>query len=217
TVLTLRRCGGTPATSSPSSMICPLVGRSKPAIMRRVVVLPQPEGPRSVKNSPGGMRRSIASTATTSSKAFVSFWSATSPCTSDLEGRDGGRLAATGEAAVEEEGEREGAQREHQRHRRDRVQGGRWSAACARVQEHRDRRRACVAREVLRHDEVVERERERDRRAGNDRGSQQRQQHPPKLVARWGTEVGRGLLVLRPDRGQPAADHDHDVRDRERD
>ena len=30
----------------------PLVGRSKPAIMRSVVVLPQPDGPSIVKNSP---------------------------------------------------------------------------------------------------------------------------------------------------------------------
>ena len=33
----------------------PLVGRSKPAIMRSVVVLPQPDGPTIVKNSPGGI------------------------------------------------------------------------------------------------------------------------------------------------------------------
>ena len=33
------------ATSSPSSRIRPLVGRSKPAIMRSVVVFPQPDGP----------------------------------------------------------------------------------------------------------------------------------------------------------------------------
>ena len=36
-------------------MIRPLVGRSKPAIIRSVVVLPQPDGPSSVKNSPGGI------------------------------------------------------------------------------------------------------------------------------------------------------------------
>ena len=50
----------------------PLVGRSKPAIMRSVVVLPQPDGPTIVKNSPGGMCRSMLSTAVTSPKSFVS-------------------------------------------------------------------------------------------------------------------------------------------------
>jgi hypothetical protein len=44
-----------------------VVGRSKPAIIRSVVVFPQPDGPSSVKNSPGGMSRSMPSTATTSS------------------------------------------------------------------------------------------------------------------------------------------------------
>ena len=39
-------------TSSPSMKISPLVGSSSPAIIRSVVVLPQPEGPSSMKNSP---------------------------------------------------------------------------------------------------------------------------------------------------------------------
>ena len=55
--------------STPSSRIWPSVGRSNPAIMRRLVVLPQPEGPSSEKNSPGrhlqidpGDRREVAET-----------------------------------------------------------------------------------------------------------------------------------------------------------
>ena len=48
-----------------------LVGRSKPAIRRSVVVLPEPEGPSIVKNSPAGTSRSTPSTATTSPYAFV--------------------------------------------------------------------------------------------------------------------------------------------------
>ncbi len=39
-------------TSSPSSRIFPEVGSSSPAIIRSVVVLPQPEGPSMTKNSP---------------------------------------------------------------------------------------------------------------------------------------------------------------------
>ena len=38
--------------SSPSSRISPSGGCSKPAIIRRVVVLPQPDGPSIEKNSP---------------------------------------------------------------------------------------------------------------------------------------------------------------------
>ena len=39
-------------TSSPASRIRPEVGNSSPAIMRKVVVLPQPDGPSRQKNSP---------------------------------------------------------------------------------------------------------------------------------------------------------------------
>src|SRR6516225_3333107 len=63
TVLTLRRCGGTWDTSTPSSRIRPEVGCSKPAISRRVVVLPQPDGPSREKNSPLATVRSMLSTA----------------------------------------------------------------------------------------------------------------------------------------------------------
>ena len=51
-MFTGRLSGGSRVTSRPRSSIGPLVGRSKPPIIRRVVVLPQPDGPRSEKNSP---------------------------------------------------------------------------------------------------------------------------------------------------------------------
>ena len=57
--------GGTPLTSSPASSTVPLVGSSKPAIIRSVVVLPEPEGPSIVKNSPRPISRSIPATADT--------------------------------------------------------------------------------------------------------------------------------------------------------
>src|SRR2546428_996527 len=44
----------------------PSSGRSKPAMSRSVVVLPEPDGPSRVKNSPPGISRSTRSTATTS-------------------------------------------------------------------------------------------------------------------------------------------------------
>jgi hypothetical protein len=52
TVLTGRLNGGSAATSAPSIRICPSVARSKPAISLRVVVLPDPDAPRTVRNSP---------------------------------------------------------------------------------------------------------------------------------------------------------------------
>src|SRR5690349_184814 len=65
--------------SSPSSRMLPEVGRSKPAIIRSVVVFPQPEEPSSEKNSPPSTCRSIPSTAVTPAKRLVSSTSVTSP------------------------------------------------------------------------------------------------------------------------------------------
>src|SRR6476620_4660243 len=48
------------------SMIWPEVGVSSPATMRRVVVLPHPEGPSSAKNDPAGTSRSSDLTAANS-------------------------------------------------------------------------------------------------------------------------------------------------------
>src|SRR5262245_3108369 len=47
--------------SRPSSVTVPSVGDSKPAMTRSVVVLPQPDGPSKVRNSPGAMSRSMVS------------------------------------------------------------------------------------------------------------------------------------------------------------
>ena len=51
-MFTCRRAGGTYVTSEPCRRIRPSVGSSKPAIMRSVVVFPQPLGPSIEKNSP---------------------------------------------------------------------------------------------------------------------------------------------------------------------
>ncbi len=48
--------------SEPPSRIEPAVGRSKPATIRSVVVLPQPLGPSNEKNSPSPIERSRSST-----------------------------------------------------------------------------------------------------------------------------------------------------------
>ena len=54
-MLTSRLFGGTSVTSVPCRYTVPAVGSSKPAIIRIVVVLPQPDGPSSEKNSPSAM------------------------------------------------------------------------------------------------------------------------------------------------------------------
>src|SRR6476661_7998580 len=56
----------------------PEVGASKPPIIRSVVVLPQPDGPRRLKNSPSTTSRSMWSTATASPNILTTSTSLTS-------------------------------------------------------------------------------------------------------------------------------------------
>ena len=70
---TSRRDARRGVTSSPSIRICPEVGSSRPAIIRRVVVLPHPEGPSITKNSPPWMVNEDSRTATNSPKRFCRF------------------------------------------------------------------------------------------------------------------------------------------------
>jgi len=62
-MLTLRWAGPSVVTSRPPMKISPEVGDSSPAIMRRVVVLPQPEGPRMVVSVPRGTSKLMPLTA----------------------------------------------------------------------------------------------------------------------------------------------------------
>src|SRR3982751_3062004 len=57
-----RLYGGSFDRGLPSSRISPSVGVSNPASIISVVVLPEPEGPSSVRNSPRSMSRSRPST-----------------------------------------------------------------------------------------------------------------------------------------------------------
>src|SRR6186713_3000615 len=59
-------------TSSSPRKIWPEVGNSKPAIIRNVVVLPQPDGPSRQKNSPSATVKVESFTATKSAKALWS-------------------------------------------------------------------------------------------------------------------------------------------------
>src|SRR5512145_1373328 len=58
--------------------IWPSVGSSSPAIIRSVVLLPQPDGPTSTRNSLFGITRSNVCTATKLSQRLVIFLSTTS-------------------------------------------------------------------------------------------------------------------------------------------
>src|SRR5262245_20367267 len=57
--------------SCPASMIFPLVGSSRPATIRSVVVLPQPEAPSRAKNEPCGTVRLRWSTAVNAPNCLV--------------------------------------------------------------------------------------------------------------------------------------------------
>src|SRR5918996_3835722 len=63
---------GRSVMSSPSRRMRPSVGRSSPAIIRSIVVLPHPDGPRKEISFPGGSSRSTPSTAITSSNRLTS-------------------------------------------------------------------------------------------------------------------------------------------------
>src|SRR2546426_6128866 len=73
-MFTSRLFGGTPTTSSPRRRISPRSGSSKPATILIVVVFPQPEGPRSVMNSPSWMSSETSLTAVTLPNVFVTSW-----------------------------------------------------------------------------------------------------------------------------------------------
>src|SRR5258707_15597424 len=73
-----RSLGGTSLTTSPPMRISPAETSSSPAIIRSVVLFPQPEGPTRTTNSLSGMSRLILRTASTSSKRFTTLRNATS-------------------------------------------------------------------------------------------------------------------------------------------
>src|SRR4051794_2473525 len=58
--------------SLPASVIVPELGSSRPATIRSVVVLPQPDGPSRAKNEPRGTSRSRSRTAWKAPKCLVS-------------------------------------------------------------------------------------------------------------------------------------------------
>ena len=65
TMATWRWRGGRPSSTCPSRTMLPRLGGSRPAIIRRTVVLPQPEGPTNTSTSPSATSRERSSTART--------------------------------------------------------------------------------------------------------------------------------------------------------
>src|SRR5262245_50458005 len=88
--------------SWPARVIVPLVGDSRPATMRSVVVLPHPEGPRSAKKAPRGTSRSSERTAVKAANCLVS-WRSASPSYDD--GSAGASLPEDGASATCDIGE----------------------------------------------------------------------------------------------------------------
>src|SRR4030066_165239 len=74
-----RVCGARSVMSSPSRKTPPSVGVSRPALIRRSVVFPQPEGPRNEISLPAGSSRSTPATAVTSPKRLTRPWSFSPP------------------------------------------------------------------------------------------------------------------------------------------
>ena len=70
-MFTGRLFGGTFSIERPLIRMSPEVGSRNPAIIRMIVVLPQPEGPRIEKNAPCGTAKETPSTAVVPSKRLV--------------------------------------------------------------------------------------------------------------------------------------------------
>ena len=82
---------------------------------------------------------------------------------------------------------------------------------------HRYRLARRARRQERRDHEVVDRTGEHHHHAGEDRRTEQWQQHQSHGLQAVGAEVAGSFLVLRPDRRQSTADDHDDVRDAERD
>src|SRR6266511_66565 len=80
------RCrGSTPTTFLPRITMVPADGCSKPAMRRRVVVFPEPLGPRSERNSPSKTSSEQSSTALTDENVLETFRSSTTARRTTLE------------------------------------------------------------------------------------------------------------------------------------
>src|SRR5262245_28999134 len=195
---TPRCCGGASVTSSPSSATSPESGCSRPAMTRRSVDFPDPDGPRSAVSEPPAIAIETSSSATYSPNRLVTRRTA----------------IATVVLLPEERHRQQGKERQHgQEH------GGSVRAREVEGMEailHVQRERLGAAREMAgddRHRAVLAQaagRREHD--AVDDAPADRRERDAPERRPGAGAERGGGLLLLRPDLAQ----HGHDLADDER-
>ena len=103
---------------APADLDVPLVGSSKPAIMRSVVVLPQPDGPMIEKNSAVPISRSRLATATRSPKRLCSAAGRRPPqlTAGTMSRKPARRVGATEPAGRCERGHGEAHERDREEH-----------------------------------------------------------------------------------------------------
>src|SRR6516162_5566484 len=107
-----RSRGGRAVTSRPSTRMRPPLGCSRPASRRQAVVLPEPDGPSSTRNSPASKARSSARSATVP-PAKVLVTRSNRMVMRTLSAFDRAEGQATHELPLDDEGEEDDRQRGH--------------------------------------------------------------------------------------------------------
>src|SRR5215472_9673452 len=113
-----RSLGGRSLTISPPIKISPAVTSSSPAIIRNVVLLPQPDGPTRTTNSLSGISRLMLRTASTLSNRLTTLRSETSAMTYLALGGAGGETGdvIVHQKSVDHERRRRGEERASHQH-----------------------------------------------------------------------------------------------------
>src|SRR5271154_5262552 len=155
----LRRLARSAVTSSPSIRIWPRVGDSNPAIMRKVVVLPHPLGPRNVTSSPRAAVRLKFLTTASAPKDF-----STPDSCRNVMGNPSSRRDPSASAAPEELNETHARPGDGEGHHRQR--GG---LVGARSPDQLQVRPECRTIEKARDREFPDNDRESQKSAGEDR------------------------------------------------
>src|SRR5687767_6818247 len=187
-----RAFGGTVDIGCPSISNSPSVGSSKPASMRSNVVLPQPDGPSSEKNSPRRMSNETSSTALTGPKCLETPWieimlslmAMASEC-SRLAGLDTAAAQPLRHDHDNDRGREDGAAER---------QGWRQLVGKPQLAVEEHRQRLVGAAQEERHHELVERDGEAHQQAGDDAGQRDRESDAPERHPGAFAEIGGGLL-----------------------
>src|SRR5262245_36116383 len=108
--------GGKSFTTRPAMLMVPLVGKSNPASMRKIVVLPQPDGPSRLTNSPWSISRSRSLTASSDPNALQSL-EMEMPAMSSRSALAAARGEAARQVALQEDEDHDQRQAHHHRGR----------------------------------------------------------------------------------------------------